>query len=256
MNFSKTLLLLLGAFCLSLTFTTLGFAHDEEAPDPSEWHGLAGVGYNFTDGNSETSLLNIQLKAEREKDSNIWRFEGNHRFGDQTITTAGVSTDTTNIDASSILAEYKRLLSERLYAGVGTEYRRDQIADVKYRVSINPAVGYFFFKDDDLRFNVEAGPSYIFEEVSGVSDDYFAPRVGQRLEYQISPTAKIFEEAFVTWDIDDSENYIVNGSAGLEASIYESLSLIVAVVDTYDNVPGAGLLRNDIALLTTLAYTY
>ena len=234
-----------------LLFPLSVFAHPDDAPkekDPEAWERSIYLGFDLQDGNSDTTLLALGAKAEREKDDNIWRFEANTKYGE--------TDSSTTIDETTGLAEYKRLLTDRLYTGFGVEYRRDEIADVDYRVGLNPSVGYFLIKNDDLRFNIEGGPSYIFEEVANIEDDYFAPRVGERFEWDVSETAKLFEEAYITWDIDDSENYIITAQAGVEATISGPVSLIVSVKDDYDNVPAPGLKRNDLQVLTSLSYGF
>ena len=226
------------------------FAHPEEPEkkDPEAWGRSIYFGFDLEDGNNDSTLLSLGTKAEREKDSNIWRFELGTKYGEV--------EDSETIDETTGLAEYKRLLTERFYVGLGVDYLRDDISLVDYRVTNYLPVGYFLIKNDQLRFNVEAGPSYVFEEVDKIEDDYFAPRVGERLEWKISETSKIFEEAYCVFDINDSDNYIIEAEAGIEAAIAASLSLIVSFKDQYDNVPAKGLKKNDLQLLTSLAYNF
>ena len=240
---------------LAITFMSLliispALAEDTPASDiPSEeWERSIAFGFNMTDGNTDTTLLNLRAKAEREKDSNILRFDAGTSYGE--------TDDSTNVDSSDALAEYKRLLTDRAYIGLGSDYVRDEISDIRYRVGIHPVVGYFLLKDDTYRFNVEAGPSYIFEEVSDIEDDYLAPRIAERFEYQISETAKLFEEVEIILSIDDSDNYLVNAEAGVEAAVSATLSLIASVQTQYDNQPGAGLEKNDLTFLTSLALNF
>ena len=231
-----------------LSFST-ALAHDETPPaDPDAWDSSVSLGFTLTDGNSDTTLVNIGLKALNESEPDIWRFEAMHSFGEE--------EGTTNIDRTTGLAQYKHLFTERWYAGVGLDYLRNDIADVKYRASISGLLGYYLIKNDSVKFNLEVGPGQVFEEVGGVSDDYFAPRAGQRLEVALSETAKFFEEAYITFDVNEGENYLITGSAGLETMVMEQVSLIVSVTDNYDNLPAEGLKRNDLTTITALSYTF
>jgi len=232
------------------------FAEEQCAPCPTEdadkkvgdWERLLSFGYDKTSGNSDTSMLAIEGMIEREKKDNIWRFVAKEHYGE--------TDDEKNIDYSKAVAEYKRLLSERLYAGMGVSASRDDIADVDYRVSPNPVVGYFLLKNERTRWNLELGPSYIFEEVGGIKDDYRAPRLGERFELQITDNAKLFQSVELTLSAEDSGNYLVEAEAGIEAAITTLLSLIASVKDTYDNQPALDKERNDMAILTSLGVRF
>jgi len=218
------------------------------------WKGSVSFGYNTTAGNSETSLFNIKLRLDKEVDKNIYLFEFNNGYGQtQNATTL---EDETNIDYSSAVGEYKRLLNERWYYGINTDFRRDEIADVKYRVRINPLIGLFLIKEENLSLSFDVSPGYLFEEVGGIEDDYFAPRLNERLDWQISEKTKIFQSAAVTFSVDDSDNYLVEAEAGVESNFYKNLSLIVSVKDVYDNQPAAGFEKNDLLVLTSLGLNF
>lgn len=222
--------------------------------DPSVWDRSVALGFNYTEGNSNTLLLNLNAKAARDYESNIWSFEldGNYGENDDNADEEG---DTITHEDLRAKASYKRLLSDRFYVGFGPEFFYDEIAKVDYRVKLNPFVGFFLVREDRFRFSVETGPSYVFEKLDGVKDDYLAPRVGQRLEWDISETAKLYEEAEYLLNIDDSDNYLVHAEAGIEAVLTSMLSLVLKVVDDYDNVPAADKERNDLAVISALQLT-
>ncbi len=223
------------------------WAHDEDFKE-GEWQSTASLGFNMTDGNSNTTLFTAGLSSEMEKGKNIWRFKGEHSFGED--------DNETNLDQSEALAEYKRLITERMYYGLGTKYTRDDIADLKYRVWINPVLGYFLYKNKDVKFNIEGGPSYVFEEQGDDTNDYFAPRFGERLSYAVSKTASILHEAYVTLDTTDSDNYIIEARLGLSTTVTETISLVITIEDIYDNVPAEGRVRNDLGMFSTLSLAF
>lgn len=221
---------------------------EEEDKKDGPWENTFSFGYNKTNGNSDTSLLNTKIMSLYDQDKDQITLSGEYNFGD--------TDNETNVDYTKGLAEYKKIMTDLLYRGIGATYLRDGIADVKYRAIINPAIGYYFYKTDLGFFNVEAGPSYLFEEVGGISDDYLAPRIGDRLEYQITDTAKIFQLADVILSAEDSSNYLIQSEAGIETAISEGLSLIFKVRDNYDNRPAAGNKKNDIALMTAIGVDF
>lgn len=226
-----------------------------QTADPSKWSKSLILGFNLTDGNSNTLLGNLRAAISRDYESNIWNFAASGRYGEQEPKNADENgrreTETTAQDIKAE-ASYKRLFTDRIYAGTAVTYGYDKIADVDYRVILKPSLGYFIFRSDAFKLSAEAGPGYLFEEVGEVENNYFAPFVGERIEWTISETAKLFQTAEYLYDSEDSDNYLVTAEAGVEAALNGWLSLVVAVTDVYDNVPAEGKERNDLAVSTGL----
>ncbi|MCB0320002.1 MAG: DUF481 domain-containing protein [Bdellovibrionales bacterium] len=225
---------------------------DPKEKDPSVWDKSVSLGFNLTEGNSDTSSLNANTKASRDFESNVWLLELDGNYGKSDGGVANVPKKKTKEDITANV-DYQRLLSERFYLGFGTKYLYDDIANVDYRYTLKPAVGYYFIKSDDMKFSMDVGPAYIFEKVGGVTDDFLAPRVSDRFEWKLSETAKFFQTAEYLYDISDSDNYKVVGEAGIEAALNSWLSLVVSAKDKYDNIPAAGKERNDFSLISGLA---
>ncbi len=223
---------------------------DCKEKDPSAWEKSVALGFSMTDGNSNTSLFNVAGKIARDYNGEIWRFEASSSYG-RADSKDSDEKQTTQHDVKA-LAEYKYLFTDRAYAGLGAGYLLDRIAEVDYRATINPALGYFFLKDDQFKLSAEAGPSYLFEKVDEIEDDYLAPRVAERFEWAISETSGIFQSAEALFDAESSDNYIINSEAGIKAAISSDLSLALLVKNTFDNEPAAGKERSDTAVLTSL----
>ena len=219
------------------------------------WDLSAALGFNLTDGNSNTLLLNGLAVAYREIGNNIYRFEITGAEGTNDDQDDEVNGTTTQRYVRGD-ADYKRLLSDRLYAGANLSFNHDSIADVDYRYIPSVTLGYFFIKEEDLRFNAEVGPSYVFEKVGGDKRDYFAPRIAERLEWDISETAKVFEAVELLFSVDDGDDTLVTAEVGIEAAISTQFSLVLSVKDIYDNLPAAGRDRNDVVVVSAcLLYT-
>lgn len=252
-NFSRSILGIIATLALTSVNLMAQAPASAAAPDPAaaptdEWVAALRFGFNYNSGNTDTSLLDFGATANREVGDDIYTFTAAHRIGE--------ADSVTNVDASEAKADYKHLFTERLYAGLGLGWMRDEIADVQYRVTIEPKIGYFIFKDPTgFSLNLETGPGYIFEEVGDISDDYLAPFIGERLDYVISDTAKIFQHARITFSADSSDNYLVKAGAGIETTVTESLSLITGVELDYDNEPALGRKKDDVRVVTSLNVT-
>ena len=214
------------------------------------WDKSLNFGFNLTDGNSDTVLFTAGANASADYGDDLFDFEVAVKYGEARNLDTGVKAETQNDVRAR--GDYKHLISDRWYLGTGADFLHDNIADVNYRVKAKTALGYFLIKDEDLRFNVEAGPGYVFERVASISNDYFAPFISERLEWDITETSKFYEAATVTFDVDESDNTLVEAEAGLEAALSTNLSLIVAVKDIYDNLPAEGRQRNDLSIITAL----
>ena len=129
----------------------------------------------------------------------------------------------------------------------------DDIAKVDYRVILNPGLGAYLVKHDRLTFSVEAGPAYVIEKVDGETDDYLALRLAERIDFTLSPTAKVWQSAEYLPKIDDFDAYLLNAELGVEAALNSRLNLRVVLQDKYNSTPAGGLDKNDVALIAGIS---
>jgi putative salt-induced outer membrane protein YdiY len=249
------------ALCLLVVFLLAAPAVAEEKCPPCEpkenpraWKKSFALGFNMTDGNSETSLLNVRAKIAREKGKDVWIFDLEQGWGE--TTDQATSETSTNVDFTKGHATYQQLLGEGWFVGSTIDALRDEIADVRYRVVPALTFGNYIVKDSDLSLSLEAGPAYVTEEVGDVEDDYAAGKVGNRFTWKISDTASVFQNAYGLVQVDDSDNYIINGEAGIQTAVTSMLSLALTISDKYDNRPAAGKKRNDVSLVSSLIVNF
>jgi putative salt-induced outer membrane protein YdiY len=139
-----------------------------------------------------------------------------------------------------------------VYALAGVAYLSDDIADVDYRVFLNPGLGYFFVKDDEVKFSMETGPSYVFQKQDNDEDNFLAWRIADRFEWKFSETGKIFQGLEFLLNTDDTDDYLINAEAGIEAALNSTLSLVLSVRDRFDASPAAESEKNDVIVTTGL----
>ena len=216
-----------------------------------EWDKSLLFGLNLTNGNSETTLVNIGGNAHLERNNSVFDTALQYGYGeDKTNKVEGEDTTTRNDLKGSI--QYDYLLTERFFTGFGTKILYDEIADIDYRTNLNPTIGYYLLKDNSFKFRVEGGPSYVFEKVGGEKDDYFAPRVAEAFEWAITCTSKLYEKAEIYFDPSDTNNYIVEAEAGIEAAISTNLSLVLKVQENYDNTPAVDKEKSDVSVISAI----
>lgn len=214
--------------------------------DFTGWRGDGALGYHFNDGNSNVSLFNFDIRYERRSAASLVRLNGD--------TSYGKDDGKTNVNRSGLLAQYQYLFSDLWYAGFGGRLNQDDLAEVTYRVRLNPAIGYYVVRNDHLRASFEIGPSYVFEEVLNREDSYLAPRVGQRVEWIVSPTSKFYEEVEFLLDATDPNNNLVEIEIGIDVAVTTDWSMRVSGKGIWDGEPAAGKRERDAMLITSLVY--
>lgn len=117
---------------------------------------------------------------------------------------------------------------------------------------MSPSIGAYVLRDDATKLSLEVGPSYVWQKLGDVTENYLAPRIADRFDWRISPTAKIFQWTEYLISADDSSNYIINAEVGVEAALTTLINLVVLVRDNYVNEPAEGRVPNDVATITGL----
>ena len=240
--------MLLASACIGLSSNTAAQVIPNELEQKPKWERTASVGLTLTQGNSDSVLVTAQALGARKWDEHELQLGAQAAYGEV--------EDEKNADSISGFAQYNRLFSERLYGYGRIDALHDAIADVEYRVTIGPGVGYYFLKSETTSLSAEVGPSFIFEKVGTETDEYLALRIGEKFEHKFSERARMWQMAEILPQVDDWENYIINAEIGAEASLTERLSLRAYVQDTYDNQPAPGRKRNDVKLVSALGYKF
>ena len=211
------------------------------------------AGLSLTDGNSETLAANASLIAEGEKQglgSYRFGFEGN--YGESTVD----EVTSTTVGNAKGYGTVRRTLNERLYASLDATALYDDIAEVDYRITVGPGIGVYLVKNDRIALSLEAGPSYVWEEVGGVGDDYLALRFAQRLDVRFNANAKLWESVEYLPDTEGFDSYLVNAEVGIEASVADPVVLRVVLQNKYDSEPSPGLEGNDLSLISSLGVKF
>ena len=214
----------------------------------SPWDVSLGVAGSFTDGNSDTLGFAADLAATYLGDySEIFLGVGG-AYGE----TDGV----VNQEMAYASAQYNKLLGERFYVGALGNFLYDAISELDYRVTPAVIAGVYLVKNEVATFAIEAGPSYTFEDQSGVASDYFGVYVGERFTFKASENLEFWQSAGAVLDVDNTDNIVVDAQAGFDISLSDRVSLRTAVRNIYDGDVPAGIEKNDFQLLSGLAISF
>ncbi len=213
-----------------------------------EWERSVTLGLNQTRGNSDTLLHRLAARAELVEEKYEWLFNLEWTYGE--------SDKEKDNEFGLFGAEYKRLLSRRLYVDAMGEISYDAIKDLDYRVIVGPAVGYFFRRDKTIRLSVEVGPSYVGQKQGGETEDFVAVRVAEDFRWRINEHARIWQKTEYIPRLDDVNQFLLNSEIGVESAVSAAVSLGISLQHRHDSKPADDAKRNDLYLVSTLKYTF
>lgn len=232
---------------MAIAVTAAGVAG---AAADGEWDRTVAVGVNVTSGNSETLAANGSVSAEKAGDVHEIRLGIEANYGEAEV---DEETDTTTQNGKAVVAYKYKLNGSYLYSD--NSLFHDDVAAIDYRLVVGVGVGYHVIKTDKAKLGLEVGAAYIEEErEAGIKEDNVSARVAARHDQDLSEHAKFWLAAEYLPNVDDMDDYLLNGEVGLEAALNSSLSLRAVVQDRYDSLVPEGREENDIAVISSLVY--
>ena len=247
---------LLPAICLIVTAGVMPVGAQTAAAPATNWQNTATLGVTLARGNSDTTLFSLALDSEKKWAHSDLHLGADDIYGESKL--PGYSSSTETADAEHGFAQYNQDFSDRFYGYGRLEGMHDGIADIQYRLTVTPGLGYYFIKNKRADLSLEGGPGYIAEKLGDSTSSYVTLRVAQKFHYKISEHAKAWESIEFLPQVDNFNNYIVNFEAGIEAGLNKSnkLALRTVIDDSYDNIPAAGRLKNDLKLIAGITYHF
>jgi len=228
-----------------------------KSPAPTNgWKSSIAVGVTIARGNTDTTLASVTAMTEKKWDKNDLVFEADGLYGENR--SPGQAKETETAEILHGYGQYNRFFENGFYWYGRVDGFHDGIADIKYRITLAPGLGYYFITNKTMDLSAEIGPGYIKEQLDGRTESFATLRLGEKYHYNISPVAKVWETVEFLPQIDNFNNYIVNFEAGIDAALTKDkkLSLRTVLRDSYNNVPATGRLKNDLQIITGLAYKF
>lgn len=256
--------ILIGMMVLVLAGATAASAAGKkkaaEAPEEPAFKTALNVAATMTDGNSDTLGANASLVTEGEKKglgSILAGIEGN--YGETTVKTTDSEgnvheSDDTTVENAKAYFNAKKTLSELTFAGLNASAEYDDIAELDYRFTVGPFLGFYAFKTERQSLSAEAGPSYVWEKLGGETDDYLAIRFAERYEVQLTKTASLVQSLEYMPKADEFDRYLLNAEVALDVAMNDRLSLRLVVQDSYNSAPASDTEENDLSVLAGFGF--
>jgi hypothetical protein len=242
-----------------LALPSSALADDPKPADPpkKKWDSVAAADLTLTRGNSRSFLGTVSLNTQRKWDSDELLLGGGAGYGNtSTKNSSGQDVSTETQDYLKGFGQFNHLFSERFYAGLRLEALHDNVADINYRITVSPMVGYYFIKRTNTFLCGEVGPSLVQEQLGGQTQTYAGLRVAERFEHKFGGGARVWENLEWIPQVDKFSNWILNAEVGVSAPVVKTLDVRLVAQDTYNNEPAKGRLKNDLKLLAGVGYRF
>jgi len=227
-------------------------------PAKPKWVSDVSAGLTLTRGNSDTTLASLTAAADRKTDVNEWSFGANATYGKARIMVNGVNESSTTAQQADAFLQYNQLFTPRFYGYARIEGLHDDVADVHYRLTVGPGVGYYLVKNKRMDFSLELGPAYVSQELGSDRENYATLRGADKFHLQLSDRARVWQTAEIDPDVANWGNYIVTAEFGVEADLAanKSLSLQCYLDDTYESEPALGRMKNDAKIVVAVDFKF
>ena len=218
-------------------------------PPPPGWIGSAGAGLALTQGNSDTSTVNIGYEVKRDNGSKIL-------LGSTGLFIRGESAGELTTDRLAFDGRVDRKLSERTSLFGQALYLRDSFKQIDYLISPTVGLSRLLLKNDRTEFGVDGGVGAVWEKNPGLDTDLDGAVVaGQKFAHKLTATTMLTERVAALWKMDDFDDALYTFGIGLAASITPATQLKVELLDTLKNKPPSpAVKKNDVAVLVSFVY--
>jgi putative salt-induced outer membrane protein YdiY len=220
------------------------------------WKSSVALGVTVARGNTDSTQASISGSTQKKWLQNSLIFGADGLYGE--TKPPGSPKETESAETAHGFSQYDRSFWDGFYGYARIDGFHDGIADIKYRITLAPGIGYYFITNKTIDLMGEVGPGYIREQLENETESFATLRVAEKFHYQISPNAKAWQTIEWLPQVDQFNNYIVNFEMGIEARLTKGnkLSLRSVVQDSYNNVPAVGRLKNDLKIITSIVYNF
>lgn len=247
--------------CASLF--SYAFAQDkkEEAKpaNKGKWTHSTGAGLTITTGNSETTTVNASHSSTWVKDINKFNITFNGAYGvkESIDTSTGKKHKDEFVNNVNEKAQFNRNFTSDFYWYVSQSAEEDRIANLEYRFTIGPGLGYNLLKKDPFKLDLELGAVYVNEKFKTLkSDDNISGRVAEKFNWKISDTANLWLNTEALLNLDDSDDFRINAELGLDVKINENWLIRSTVLDKYYHKAVKPIEKNDVIFMLSVVFKY
>ena len=217
------------------------------------WNGFLDAGLSTTRGNSSTLSLNVDGKAIRTTDADIFTV-----YFDSILTKSSV-TGPTLTTAHSIVGGLRGdfNITPRFFVFGTTDFQYDELEKLDLRNTLGGGAGVHVIKTKQTLFDVYGGADYSQAYYStGVSQKSAEINLGENAAYKASARTLLAEQFDLFPNVSDIGQFRMTLNASAATTIVHWLAWQVSVGDRYVSNPIPGIKDNDFILTTGVRVTF
>lgn len=228
-------------------------AQAPQAPQgpPPVWTGSFGAGLAVTNGNSDTSNLNLTTKVTYDP-------MNPHLATLEALYLRGSNEGETNVARTALNVRDDYSFTERASVFGQFRYLRDTFKGIDYLAAPTVGIGYKVVNLERTKFNIDAGAGVVWEKNSdvGTVNTSGAVTVGENVTHNLTATTVFTHAATGLWKAADFGDALYTLSAGITAAVTARTQLKVEVLELYKSQPPVGLQSQDVSFLTSVVYSF
>jgi putative salt-induced outer membrane protein YdiY len=225
-------------------------------PEPVQWKGTAVAGAIFDRGNTVRTAGTGALDAVRRAESDRITFGAGYA-AEQTKDEDTGDTETTKRQMFMGL-QYDLFFAPKWYMYANARGEKDGIADLSLRLITGVGLGYQFVETEELKFNIEAGPTWVSENYSDDTEniDYVAARVAWNLDWLFYPDVSFFHHGRAYPSLENRHDQLVETKTGFRYKLFGGFFGESRVHWTWDSTPADDKKRQDLSVILGLGYGF
>ncbi len=242
----------IGVMVASFVLTGLIYAEEGENIVVEEanlgWENSVDFALILSQGNTKNMLLRVGLQTEKKDEKDAYKASVNYNYGEE--------ESKTNEDEVLIKASWKHNFARKNIFGLRFDGRRDEFADIDYRVSVNATYGYYWLDTEMTIFSTELGAGLTTENTGGDNETHSNGLFVQYFEHKFNDSVKVYQHLSFAPRIDHIDDYRSEFVVGMETKITETIAFRASFENRYENMPAANKEKNSLKFLTGLSYKF
>jgi len=227
----------------------------EDVEREKDWFVKIGAGVTMKSGNTESDSYNARLETEKIDGDTIIRLLADGNYAESETEKEDGSTQKSRTDGN---AKINLNIKERFpgyYLFVDGVAFHDGPADIRFRGVASTGIGTFLADSETFKFSIDGGIAYVEERTKVENDEYWALRLGNRIDYSFSETINFWQTTEYLVETGSCGNYLIASEFGVASALTKLISLNIIFKIDYDSEPPQGTDKTDRMLGAQIALT-
>jgi putative salt-induced outer membrane protein YdiY len=216
---------------------------------PGSWTGNFAAGGSVQTGNVERTSVSVGFDARRDWEHDRFQFRFLHNYAEDT----GSITSRNTFGA----IKFDHFFTENFFSALSLELLKDEFKDLNLRAIIGVGLGYRIWNDDVKTLELEAGISYLSEDLDiGMDDQFMAGRIGLTYSYKILENLLFKDYMLYYPSLEEPKEYRLRNEASLVSQLGQGWSLKLTHIFDQNSDPSPGVEDKDQQFIFAIQYSF